>query len=139
MKNLIYFLAAAFMISIAVRCAPADPRSISETLPADKFQELLSGEKGVLIDVRSQEEYEESHIDGARNFNVETDGFRTQVDTLNRDVAYFLYCRSGKRSAKAIGIMQELGFKRLYNLGGGITEWKKNNLPIIKRNTSQPI
>jgi rhodanese-related sulfurtransferase len=130
-KNRIPVLSMLIIIVMTAACTTSDNGGITQTLPVQKFRETLQNEHGVLIDVRSAAEYEEAHLEGAINFNVEDDHFKTQTDSLDKNKSYFLYCRSGKRSARAMEIMAKEGFKKLYNLDGGITEWRKNNMPVI--------
>lgn len=74
--------------------------------------------KGVLLDVRTPEEYAEGHLPGALNMDVLNKNFRDQVSILGRDDNYKVYCKSGRRATQAVTIMKELGFKNLTNLGG---------------------
>ena len=83
----------------------------------------------VVLDVRTPEEYAESHLPGAININVEGAGFEDAVGDLSEDAPVFVYCRTGRRSANAITIMQDLGFSELYNLDGGIVDWIHAGLP----------
>ncbi|MDG0818142.1 rhodanese-like domain-containing protein [Bdellovibrio svalbardensis] len=80
--------------------------------------------KEVLLDVRTPEEYSEGHIPQAINIDVKNQNFKTEVAKLDREDSYKVYCRSGKRSQQAVGIMKDLGFKHLENLGG-LEEAKK--------------
>jgi rhodanese-related sulfurtransferase len=52
-------------------------------------------------------------------------GFVTEIESLDKTKNYYVYCRSGMRSAKACEIMNELGFENAYNLVGGILEWEE--------------
>jgi rhodanese-related sulfurtransferase len=44
----------------------------------------------------------------------------------------FVYCKAGSRSGSAVDIMEDMGFKEIYDLSGGITGWQQANKPIIK-------
>jgi rhodanese-related sulfurtransferase len=83
----------------------------------------------VVLDVRTPEEFAESHLPGAININVEGAGFEDAVGELDEDAPVFVYCRTGSRSANAIKIMQDLGFTELYDLDGGIVDWIHAGLP----------
>lgn len=74
--------------------------------------------KTVYLDVRTPKEFEQEHISQAINIDVLNSTFTTEVSKLSRDDDYKVYCRSGKRSAQAVSIMKNLGFKHLKNLGG---------------------
>jgi phage shock protein E len=75
----------------------------------------------VLIDVRTPGEHAEGHLAGSLNIDVNDPGFVAAVDALPRDDRYLVYCRSGNRSAQAIGIMTGMGFTDLVD-GGGYTD-----------------
>ena len=83
----------------------------------------------VVLDVRTPEEFAESHLAGAININVEGSGFEEAVADMDEGAPVFVYCRTGRRSANAIGIMQDLGFTDLYDLDGGIVSWTHAGLP----------
>lgn len=71
----------------------------------------------VLIDVRTPEEVADGAIQGAVNLDLQDD-FRAAIAELPRDDAYFVYCRTGNRSAQAVAIMAELGFVDVVDGGG---------------------
>jgi rhodanese-related sulfurtransferase len=77
----------------------------------------------ILLDVRTDLEFAQSHLQSSMNLDVLKDGFASMVSHFDRSKSYAVYCRSGKRSADACEVMSELGFKSLYNLSGGIIEW----------------
>ncbi len=79
----------------------------------------------VLLDVRSQSEYLSGNIPGASNIDIMSYEFQDKIAALDKNKTYFIYCRSGNRSAQACNIMSEMGFKT-YNLAGGIGAWPFN-------------
>lgn len=83
----------------------------------------------VVLDVRTPEEFAESRLSGAININVEGQGFEDAVSDLDEDAPVLVYCRTGRRSANAITIMQDLGFTELYDLDDGIAGWAHAGLP----------
>ncbi|MGE5086410.1 MAG: rhodanese-like domain-containing protein [Bacillota bacterium] len=74
--------------------------------------------KDVLLDVRTPEEYSQEHVPQALNVDVKNSNFKQEIGKLSREDHYRIYCRTGKRSAQAISIMKEMGFKQMENLGG---------------------
>jgi rhodanese-related sulfurtransferase len=104
-----------------------------QDLNAKQFNEMIQKEKDVIIlDVRTPQEYHEGHISNAINIPVQILG--QQLDKLNnfKDKKILVYCRSGHRSAIASQILDRAGFKNVYNLKGGIFEWKASGLPLAK-------
>ncbi len=89
----------------------------------DQLQQNLNQEY-VIIDVRTPEEFEKGNVSGAQNVDVKSDSFKEQIGTYDRENKYIVYCRSGKRSAKAYGIMKELGFTNLLNMDGGYLKYQ---------------
>ncbi|MBI4947272.1 MAG: rhodanese-like domain-containing protein [Bacteroidetes bacterium] len=104
----------------------------TKTLSPTQFKYELKKQHGVLIDVRTSEEYNAECIAGAININMQATDFKARVETLDKNKTYFLYCLAGKRSLMAMHIMAQQGFKKVYDLKGGITEWKKKEFPVIK-------
>jgi rhodanese-related sulfurtransferase len=104
-----------------------------QDLNAKQFYEMMQKEKDVIIlDVRTPQEYQEGYISNAINIPVQILG--QQLDKLNnfKDKKILVYCRSGHRSAIASQILDKAGFKNVYNLKGGLFEWKASGLPFVK-------
>ncbi|OGD79444.1 hypothetical protein A2470_01725 [Candidatus Curtissbacteria bacterium RIFOXYC2_FULL_41_11] len=85
-----------------------------------------------VIDVRTSQEYTSGHLPQAINLDYRSGTFNDELGKLDKNKVYLVYCQSGNRSQKAVDIMKELGFKEVYNLSGGITQWGVNSLPIVK-------
>lgn len=98
--------------------------------PEDVFS---NRESLLLIDVRREDEYhgELGHVEGAKLFTLGPDltDFLKSTDT-NQEVVFL--CRSGARSAHATQESQALGFKKSYNMSGGMIAWNEKKLPIAK-------
>lgn len=77
----------------------------------------------ILLDVRRPDEYDSGHLPGAINMNIEGYDFHEQVDNLDPDKTYYVYCRSGGRSGTALRYLQSKGFREVYHLQGGILAW----------------
>ena len=78
----------------------------------------------VIIDVRTPEEFEISRIPDSINIDFNNPVFFMQeIQKLDKNVSYYIYCRTGVRSANSCLLMKELGFDRTHNLLGGIVEW----------------
>jgi rhodanese-related sulfurtransferase len=97
----------------------------------DEFKRKISSEKYVLVDVRTAEEFIDGHIEGALNIDYFSATFSDDISKVGFEIPVLLYCRSGNRSSKAMKIMNELGFKKVYNLEGGIKGWISENNPVI--------
>lgn len=87
-------------------------------------EQLHSDKEAVIIDVRTDEELEEGIIAGAMQMNIQdTAKFYEDAKQLDSTKRYYVYCRSGARSAQACMLFNSLGIENAYNLQGGIAEW----------------
>jgi phage shock protein E len=84
-----------------------------------KFSEMVNSNRGIIIDVRTDEEYKNGHLAMAdHQFNLMDGEFESKLDSLSKDETYYLYCRTGNRSGQAARLMKENGFENVYNVGG---------------------
>ena len=86
-----------------------------------------------ILDVRTAKEFADGHVAEAVNIDVNQADFAQKIDELDRSKTYIVYCRSGRRSSRAVGIMATKGFKNLYNVSDGFLGWNKNGLPFEKQ------
>ena len=82
----------------------------------------------IILDVRTAEEFNSGHIENARLMDVQKDDFIQQLSSLDKNKTYLIYCRSGKRSEKALNLLTEQGFKKAYHLKGGYLAWKEETI-----------
>ena len=100
-------------------------------LGVKEFSEKIAEEGVRILDVRTPDEISKGYIEGAQFVDFYREDFKIEIDSLNKEFAYAIYCRSGKRSSQAMEIMQEFGFENLYNLEGGIIEWTNAGMPVV--------
>ena len=118
MKNRIFFLAVGFF---AVLSAMAQTKNVSPAFAEKKFNK----KKVVVLDVRTTQEFNEGHLPNAVHIDVmDSVAFVQQAGKLKKGKTYLVYCKSGRRSAKAATIMEQQGFRHIWNMEGGITAWK---------------
>ena len=112
-----------------ISCAPGGYKNISPE-EANK----MIGEKGnglLILDVRTPGEYNnDGHIKGSRliPINVLETKLKEIVSFKDKDI--LVYCKVGGRSSKASSILINKGFKNIYNMSGGIDEWKRLGLKV---------
>ena len=88
-------------------------------------KQALTDKKGIVLDVRTPEEFENSRIPDSKNIDFyNPQNFMQEIEKLDKNNQYYIYCRTGVRSANSCALMKELGFKNTFNLIGGIVEWK---------------
>ena len=98
---------------------------MKELKQEDWKEQLSKDDNAVILDVRTEEEVEEGYIPKAKNLDIyKGQEFIDEIDKLDKDKNYYIYCRSGKRSAQACTIMDLKGFRNTYNLIGGFSEWE---------------
>jgi rhodanese-related sulfurtransferase len=116
---------------------------IIENIGASQFQILIKKEDGILLDVRTPQEFYSGHIQDATNIDFYAADFTEKLKIVRKDILIYVYCRSGGRSSAAARKMEELGFTKVYNLVGGIGAWDSANYPKVKskerKKSSQPI
>ena len=79
----------------------------------------------VILDVRTPMEFNEIRIPNSKLLDISSpNDFLEGLKLLDKSKSYFIYCRSGNRSSKACFIMNSMGFKKTFNLLGGILEWE---------------
>lgn len=92
-----------------------------ETISTDKAKEMY--DQGVqVLDVRTPGEFAEGHIPGAELFPLQT--LETELNQLEKDKEYLIICRSGNRSTEASKILINNGFTNVFNVSGGMNNWK---------------
>ena len=108
----------------------AQVTDISQT---ELMQRINAAQAGLILDVRSQEEYAEGHIPTAINIPYDQLGSRLAEIGSHKDKEIVLYCKSGKRAGIAANTLQAAGFSKLLHLDGDINGWLSNgSLPIKK-------
>ncbi len=123
MKRVIIALVAIFMlISSGVSFSTAESKKF-ETLSAEKFAEALKDEKIQIVDVRSDEEFKEGHIEKAINIDVKQSDVKQKFAKLDKKRVIAIYCRSGARSKVVSQKLSEKGFKVIM-LDKGLLSWK---------------
>jgi len=117
--------------------ATSDSSAAAADLPAagvvsvEVASDLAARDDVVVIDVRTPEEYDEGHLEGATRIGLADADFRDQLDELDRDASYLVYCRSDNRSGQAVAVMNEMGFTTVWDMDGGIVAWSEAGQPVV--------
>jgi len=92
------------------------------------FKEKMLESSIIIVDVRTVQEYELSHIINAIHINYFAKDFWEKVEQLDKTKDILVYCRTGRRSIRACTLMKNGGFdnNKVFNLEGGFTEWQVN-------------
>jgi rhodanese-related sulfurtransferase len=104
-----------------------------KTLAAADFEKKAAAMKDkIILDVRTAEEYKDGHLVGSILIDYYGSDFKNEVSKLDKSKPVFVYCKGGGRSSSSCEILKDLGFKEVYNLQGGITDWKKAGKVVVK-------
>ena len=102
-----------------------------ESLDAISFnQKMLSTDSSIILDVRTPGEFAHGYINRAVNLDYNSEDFENNINKLDKNKTYFVYCYSGGSSGKAAGFMRSNGFKKVFELTNGLLAWKSKNLPL---------
>ena len=99
----------------------------------DEASYFIQIKNPVVIDIRTQEEYDAGHLEAASmRLDYYAPDFKDQLAKLDKTAKYLIYCRTGHRSGVTLGIMQNMGFTDIHDIDGGITAWTAAGLPVVK-------
>ena len=97
----------------------------ADLLNASEFKQQISENEIQLLDVRTSNEFNSGHIEGAVSADVlNSQNFLSKISEFDKSQPIYIYCRSGNRSKKAAQLLCESGFKKVYDLKGGYLTWK---------------
>jgi rhodanese-related sulfurtransferase len=128
------FFAPLLLLAVFTACGngTGQQAGVVSTVNTDEFAQLLEKDGAQLIDVRTPEEFAEGHLPNAKNMDVNDPDFTTHFAELDKNKPVLVYCRSGVRSLRAAGDLEDAGFTRIYNLDGGILKWEASGKPLEK-------
>lgn len=112
-------------------CSKADGADNFAHIPAAGFFEGLAAGNGMLLDIRTPQEFASGHILGAVLMDYHHPAFGLELATLDRSATYFIYCRTGNRTQQAMSLFKELGFSSVVGLRGGIENWARNGYRVM--------
>ncbi|CUT00812.1 rhodanese-like domain-containing protein [Candidatus Kryptobacter tengchongensis] len=124
-KVFLLFSLLLYFVSCTARVSQNQTSTYIDITPIEAREKIQKAKNVLLLDVRTKEEFSEEHIKNALNIPVQE--LEKRLDELKKykNFEIIVYCRSGARSRRASEILVKNGFKFVYNLSGGIIEWKK--------------
>ncbi|WP_025742268.1 rhodanese-like domain-containing protein [Aquimarina pacifica] len=121
-----------FLTLIVISCKHKEQNPSVELITAEEMDSLIDMGKVQLIDVRTPEEYAQGHIEGAVNIDFRNKNFEELISKVDKTKPVAVYCGRGGRSGKCSSYMKKAGFTKVYDLDGGITEWKFKGKEVTK-------
>lgn len=120
------FLPTLFLL--AACSTPSSPQV--QLIGNQELIELQASGNLQLVDVRTPEEIAHGIIEGAENIDFRNKNFNERIARLDKDQPIAVYCAAGGRSGKASEILLSMGFKEIYDLTGGFSQWQLEEYPI---------
>lgn len=100
-------------------------RNNTENIDYQNLKNILKDNPdAILIDVRSKQEYNEEHLENSLNIPLFELGNKIEEIIPNKEKIIIVYCQSGMRSKKGIGILKQKGYLNVYQLEGGLDNIK---------------
>jgi rhodanese-related sulfurtransferase len=121
----------AMLTSVLLLTGCASGATGVTNMNVEDFSKKTAESGVVILDVRTPGEFMTGHIQDAQNIDFESGSFESQIESLDKNGTYAVYCRSGNRSGQAVKVMQDAGFKNIYNLDGGVIDWANSGLPLV--------
>jgi rhodanese-related sulfurtransferase len=107
-----------------------------DTISSDELSSIIQEESIILLDAREAEEFEVSHLKGAKRVGYDSPDYGV-VEGVDKDAAIVVYCSVGKRS-EDIGLeLKSKGFTNVKNLYGGIFDWTNRGLEVIDNQNNE--
>ena len=119
------FVISVIIIFCLCGCGTDSKLNSDGTIDFVYAKELMINENAILVDVRSEDEYNEGHIDGALLLPVDSINEDSASEVIeSKDSTVIVYCRSGNRSSQALQILNDLGYENVYDLGA-MSNWEE--------------
>ena len=123
MKKLILLLLAVMLLTACGQDTENDQGAVYVNITAEEAKQIMDTEEGyIILDVRTQEEYDQGHIPGAIQISHEEIADKAEEVLTDKDQLILVYCRSGRRSKLAAEALVELGYTNIKEFGG-IIDW----------------
>ena len=123
MKKLVFLLLAVMMLTACGQDKENDQGAVYVNITAEEAKQIMDSEEGyIILDVRTQEEYDQGHIPGAIVISHEEITEKAEDVLTDKEQLILVYCRSGRRSKIAAEALVELGYTNIKEFGG-IIDW----------------
>ena len=123
MKKLVFLFLAVMVLTACGQAKENDQGAVYVNITAEEAKRIMDSEEGyIILDVRTQEEYDEGHIPGAIVISHEEIAKKAEEVLTDKEQLILVYCRSGRRSKLAVEALVELGYTNIKEFGG-IIDW----------------
>lgn len=125
-----YFILIGILAILGYSCHPAGSGSMEIT--ADDFLKVKETSDALILDVRTEQEYERGHLPEALLMDIYSPGTAERLKELDPSKTYYVYCHSGARSRSIVYLMRKQGFSHAYNIRGGILSLSRSGATFIR-------
>ena len=125
MRQILLFAALAASLTLLSGCALSrakEDKAAYQKISAEEAYEMMASQEVVVVDVRTQEEYDGGHIENAVLVPNESIGSEMPEVLPDKEATLLVYCRSGRRSKDAAEKLLALGYQSVYDFGG-VIDW----------------
>ena len=123
MKKLLFLLLAVMLLTACGQAKENDWEAAYMNITAEEAKQIMDSEDGyIILDTRTQEEYDQGHIPGAIVISHEEIAEKAEEVLTDKDQLILVYCRSGRRSKIAAEALVEPGYTNIKEFGG-IIDW----------------
>ena len=123
MKKIVFLLLAVMLLTACGQDKENNQGAVYVNITAEEAKEIIDSEEGyIILDVRTQEEYDQGHIPGAIVISHEEITEKAEDVLTDKEQLILVYCRSGRRSKIAAEALVELGYTNIKEFGG-IIDW----------------
>lgn len=125
------FLSILALMALGLACGHA--QTTDTRLSAKEFARKIQKTPGAqVVDVRTPSEFKAGHIKDASNVDISSGEFKSMAAALDKSKPVFVYCLSGGRSASAAKYLRSEGYKEVYEMPGGMMEWRNKDMPEVR-------
>lgn len=133
--NVLIVLVNLFLLVACGSNGQSDESGSFSNVNAEKAKAMITdnaeNDQFVVLDTRTPSEYSKGHLADAKFFNYNASDYWDQINKLDKNKVYLVYCHSGGRSGKTLSFMKQNGFKEAHNLSGGIVAWKRAGYAVV--------
>jgi rhodanese-related sulfurtransferase len=122
-----------FYSEIGIAEPETETQVVKDIFPQEAYMLMTENRDNrdlIIVDVCTPKEYAKLHLENAINLNFFSTTFKDQLNALDRNKTYLVYCKVGGRSKMAQKIMKKIGFREIYNIVGGTILWEEEGLPF---------
>lgn len=137
MKKALYFIVPIVLIFVASRFFGGNNQGANGSnsaycnLSANEYKETDT-EGAVILDVRTQREFDNGHLENAMVIDIYKRDFRDKIAQLDKTKTYYVYCLTGVRSRSAVNFMMQSGFAKVCNLEGGVSYLNRAGVKLVR-------